>query len=133
LLAGSTAERSSPQVIDISESEMVLSLFLGAVDAGQYDDKLEVILKWVNRRMSEGHEERTKRALAELRLGDRVAFSEDVTPRYLRGVTGDVVAFDGDAVVVCLGRPLGRFRSGHIQSSPLGVVKLTAGQLAPET
>jgi hypothetical protein len=106
-------------------------MFIRGLEAGWYDDEIMPIYERLNQRHREAQEERDRRALAGLRLGDQVAFPADAVPKYLRSVTGKIVAFDGDGVVVCLGRPLGRFSTGHVRTSPLGIVKLAPGQ-APE-
>jgi hypothetical protein len=116
-----------PEVFDITQEQMLLGMFLGALDAGKYDDKLDVIAKWVERRRHDAEEERAGRALMGFRLGDAVIFIADPdVPPALHGVIGDIVAFEDREVVVNIGGPIGRFRSGPIRCAPRALVTLKA-------
>ncbi len=127
-----TPDGSDPGAPSAEAQRTLLVMFMRGLEAGWYDDEILPIYERLNQRHREAQEERNRRALAGLRLGDQVAFPADALPKYLRGVTGKIVAFDGDdGVVVCLGRPLGRFSTGHVRSSARGVVKLAPDQ-APE-
>lgn len=121
--------RPAPEVFDITEEQMLLGMFIGALEAGKYDDKLDVIANWVERRVHEAKEERAGRALMGFRLGDSVIFiaNPDVPPA-LRGVMGDIVAFEGSEVVVDVGRPVGQFQSGRIRCAPRALMTLNAGR-----
>jgi hypothetical protein len=44
-----------------------------------------------------------------------VAIGAEAQPKYLRGMTGKVHEIDGEVVVVCLGAPVGKFKSGHVR------------------
>jgi hypothetical protein len=101
-------------------------MFMVALSVGEYDGELEAIVELTHRRAQVVAEERAERARASLQVGDQVTFSLDISPQYLRGVIGEVIGFDGNSVQVCLGRAIGRFRSGHIQCSPLRLVKLSS-------
>lgn len=122
-----------PEVIDIPEEQMLLGMFIGALDAGRYDDKLEVIAKWVHRRIHEAEEERAGRALAGFRLGDEVVFTALTSPPCLRGMAGDIVAFHARKAVVRLGAPIREFPSGIVQCSPRDLFRLHAGRTEPTT
>ncbi|MGH9083070.1 MAG: hypothetical protein ACRDWN_06975, partial [Acidimicrobiales bacterium] len=56
--------------------------------------------------------------LARLSVGDRVRFADTAKPQYLRGATGEIHEFYEDLVVVCLDTHVGKFRSGHVRTSP---------------
>lgn len=107
---------------------MLLGMFLGTLEAGKYDDKLDVIAKWVERRVHEAKEERAGRMLMGFRLGDSVIFIADPdVPPALRGVMGDIVAFEGREVVVDVGRPVGPLQSRHVRCAPRALMTLNAG------
>jgi hypothetical protein len=55
------------------------------------------------------------RALQNITVGTRVAIGSEAQPKYLRGMTGEVHEIDGNTVVVCLGAPVGKFKSGHVR------------------
>lgn len=100
-------------------------MFIGALDAGKYDDKLDVITKWVERRRHDAEEERAGRSLMGFRLGDSVIFIADSdVPPVLRGVIGDIVAFEGREVVVNIGQHIDQFPSGHIRCAPRALMTL---------
>lgn len=112
-------------MLDITHEQMLLGMFIGALDAGKYDDKLDVIAKWVQRRRHDAEEERAGRALMGFRLGDSVIFIADPdVPPVLRGVIGDIVGFEGRQVVVNVGQPIDQFRSGHVRCAPRALVTL---------
>lgn len=50
-----------------------------------------------------------------MRVGDHVRLNHTVSPKYLRGQVGHVVAIDDDCATVRLRQPVGRFDSGEIQ------------------
>jgi hypothetical protein len=89
-----------------------------AIGAGLLDNDMWVVIEAVNRRMAVVDEQRTQRALAAFALHDRVRFADNAKPQYLRGATGEIHEFYEDKIVVCLDRPLGKFKSGHVRCPP---------------
>lgn len=89
-----------------------------AIAAGLLDDDMWVVIEAVNRRMAVIDEQRKQSALAAFALHDRVRFADNAKPQYLRGATGEIHEFYEDKIVVCLDRPLGKFKSGHVRCPP---------------
>lgn len=58
-------------------------------------------------------------AEAMLNVDDGVRRNQHATPRHLHGVLGVVVQRDQHAGVVCVHRPIGRFKSGKIRCPPV--------------
>jgi hypothetical protein len=72
----------------------------------------------------------SSKALAELTVGDRVRINHKASPQYLHGVEGTVTALDDHTAVVCVRRPVGRFKTGEIRCPPLvldRISQLTGG------
>ena len=59
-----------------------------------------------------------------LNVGDRVRINHHANPRYLHGIHGVVVELDEHTAVVCVHRPVGRFKSGEIRCPPLVLDRL---------
>jgi len=76
------------------------------------------MIEAINDRMADLQRIKTERALAHLSVGARVIITSSAKPQYLRGQTGEVHDIDGDTVIVCLDKPLGKFRSGHVRCAP---------------
>jgi len=91
---------------------------LGGRRRDELDHGLPQLIDAINARMAALAQLRTDEALARLALKDRVRFANTAKPQYLRGATGEIDEFYGDAVVVCLDTPVGRFASGHVRCSP---------------
>lgn len=89
-----------------------------AIQAGLLDDDMSAVIEAVNCRMAAIDRQRRRDALAHFALHDRVRFTDNAKPQYLRGATGKIHEFYEDKVVVCLDRPLGRFKSGHVRCPP---------------
>jgi hypothetical protein len=89
-----------------------------AIGAGLLDDDMWVVIEAVSHRMAAIDRQRRRDALAHFALHDRVRFTHNAKPQYLRGATGKIHEFYEDKVVVCLDRPLGRFKSGHVRCPP---------------
>ncbi|MGH8989478.1 MAG: hypothetical protein ACRDXC_12940 [Acidimicrobiales bacterium] len=89
-----------------------------AIGAGLLDDDMWVVIEAVNRRMGVIDELRKQSALAAFALHDRVRFADNTKPQYLRGATDEIHEFYEDKIVVCLDRPLGGFKSGHVRCPP---------------
>ena len=66
----------------------------------------------------------SQKALAMLNVGDRVRINHHANPRYLHGIHGVVVELDEHTAVVCVHRPVGRFKSGEIRCPPLVLDRL---------
>jgi hypothetical protein len=88
------------------------------VRAGNHDAELLALIDAINARTGELAKLRTAQAIARLSLHRRVVISADAKPQYLRGQTGEIHEIDGDIVVVCLDKPVGRFTSGHVRCPP---------------
>ena len=86
-----------------------------AIEAGHLGDELRSIANALNDRFAVLARLRAEHTLARIKVGGRVAIGADAQPQYLRGLTGEVHEIDGDMVVVCLGAPVGKFRSGHVR------------------
>lgn len=95
-----------------------IDALVGALRRGELDNALEEIIATINHRMAVTAEQRLHAARDQFSLHDRVRFDDRVKPQYLRGEVGEISEFIGDAVVVCLGAPLGKFKSGHVRCSP---------------
>ena len=86
-----------------------------AIEAGDLDDELTAIAGALNARWAEQARQRVERALQSITIGTRVAIGAEAQPKYLRGMTGEVHEVDGEVAVVCLGAPIGKFKSGHVR------------------
>lgn len=62
------------------------------IDDGEYDAGLEEIARAVQSRRDIVHRRAARRLLRELQKGDRVILTNKVTPRYLEGVSGTILA-----------------------------------------
>ena len=91
-------------------------LLLDQIAAGALDAHLVAIAQAIRARHELLHTINSQKALATLNVGDRVRINHHATPRYLHGVHGTVVELDDHAAVVCVHRPIGRFKSGEIRS-----------------
>lgn len=89
-----------------------------ALVAGQLDDALGLVIDAVNLRTRAIARERKEAALDRLVLHGRVRIADTARPQYLRGATGEIHELEEDLVVVCLDAPVGKFRSGHVRTSP---------------
>lgn len=89
------------------------------IAAGELDRHLTAIAEAVRARYELLHTVNSQRALATLNVGDRVRINHQASPRYLHGVHGVVVELDEQTAVVCVHRPIGRFKSGEIRCPPL--------------
>lgn len=112
-----TARRATPPV----ESERLL---LDQIAAGALDQHLTAIAGAIRVRYELLHTIKTHKALAMLNVGDRVRINHQATPRYLHGVHGVITELDDDIAVVCVHRPIGRFKSGEIRCPPLVLDRL---------
>jgi hypothetical protein len=97
---------------------------LDAIAAGELDDHLEALAAAVHARSALLHTVRSATVLATLCVGDLVRINERVSPRYLAGLYGAVVALDSGAATVRLEHPVGRFESGRVRCPPLALDKL---------
>lgn len=89
-----------------------------AIAAGLLDNDMTVIIDAVNRRTAVLDQQQRQAALAAFALHDRVRFADNAKPQYLRGATGEIHEFYENKIVVCLDRPLGKFKSGHLRCPP---------------
>ena len=86
-----------------------------AIEAGALDAELTASAGALNARWEEQARQRVERALEHITVGTRVAIGAEAQPKYLRGMTGEVHEIDGGVAVVCLGAPIGKFKSGHVR------------------
>ena len=96
---------------------------LDTIAAGELDDHLDALAAAVHARSRLVHTVRSATALATLCVGDLVRINERVSPRYLTGLHGTVVALDGEAATVRLAHPVGRFDTGRVRCPPLALDK----------
>jgi hypothetical protein len=113
-LAASTPAASPPPSTPDSER-----LLLDQIAAGELDAHLVAIADAVGARHQLLRTVTSHKALAMLNVGDRVRINHHATPRYLHGILGVVVELDQHAAVVCVHRPIGRFKSGEIRCPPV--------------
>ena len=92
---------------------LATAILLGLLDHG-----LPELIDAINARNRAITQLRTEEALVRLSLKDRVRFADTAKPQYPRGPTGESHEFYGDAVVLCLDTPVGRFTSGDVRSPP---------------
>jgi ribosomal protein L21E len=107
------------------------ALLLDQIVAGALDPHPTAIAEAVRARAMLLRTVSSSKALAELTVGDRVRINRQATPRYLHGVEGTVTEVDDQAVVVCVHRPVGRFKTGEIRCPPLVLDRIP--QLARES
>ncbi len=99
-------------------------LLLDEIAAGALDPHLTAIAEAVHARYELVRTINSQKALAMLSVGDRVQINHHASPRYLHGIHGVVVELDQHAAVVCVHRPIGRFKSGEIRCPPLVLDRL---------
>ncbi len=99
-------------------------LLLDQIASGELDAHLVAIGEAVRARHELLHTVCSQKALAMLSVGDRVRINRHASPRYLHGIQGVVVDLDQHAAVVCVHRPVGRFKSGEIRCPPLVLDRL---------
>ena len=97
---------------------------LDQIAAGELDPHLVAIAEAARARHELLHTVSSAKALAMLSVGDRVRINHHASPRYLHGVHGIVTELDGHTAVVCIHRPIGRFKSGEIRCPPLALDRL---------
>jgi hypothetical protein len=112
---------SSPPPNRPAEPERLL---LDQIAAGVLDRHLVAIAEAVHARHELLRTVNSQKALAMLNVGDRVRINHQASPRYLHGIHGVVVELDQHAAVVCVHRPIGRFKSGEIRCPPLVLDRL---------
>jgi hypothetical protein len=96
---------------------------LDAIAEGDLDDHLGAIAAAVEARRRLLHTIDSSHMLATLCVGDRVRIGQRVSPRYLAGLDGTIVALDDRAATVHLDVPVGRFESGRVRCPPLVLEK----------
>jgi hypothetical protein len=99
-------------------------LLLDAIADGELDHSLHALADAINARRHLLHTVKAATALAQLCVGDEVRINHTVTPKYLHGICGRVIDLDDDTATVCLHRPVGRFKSGHVRCPPLALDRL---------
>lgn len=96
-------------------------LLLESIAAGDLDDHLTAVADAVEARRHLLHTVRSATALGQLCVGDVVRINEKVSPKYLHGHQGRVVAIDDRCATVDLPYPVGRFRGGEVRCPPLAL------------
>ncbi|MGH2862053.1 MAG: hypothetical protein ACRDLT_11195 [Solirubrobacteraceae bacterium] len=99
-------------------------LLLDQIADGALDQHLTAIAEAIRGRYELLHTINTHKALAMLNVGDRVRINHQATPRYLHGIHGVITELDENIAVVCVHRPIGRFKSGEIRCPPLVLERL---------
>jgi hypothetical protein len=89
-----------------------------AIAAGSLDGGIPVLIDAINDRNAVIARLRYEEARERIVLNGRVRIKDSATPQYLRGLVGEVHGFAGDRVIVCLGEPVGKFKSGHVECAP---------------
>jgi hypothetical protein len=97
---------------------------LDQIAAGELDPNLTPIAEAVHARCELLQTVSSAKALAMLNVGDRVRINHHASPRYLHGVHGVVIELDQHTAVVCVHRPIDRFKSGEIRCPPLVLDRL---------
>jgi hypothetical protein len=100
---------------------------LEAIAAGELDEHLVAIADAVHARRQLLHTVRSARAIADLCVGDRVTFTNQIRPRYLEHELAEVIEVDDRTVTVRLWRPVGRFGDRELRCPPLALRKLDHG------
>jgi hypothetical protein len=116
----SAAPRPAPE-IDEREPERLL---FDQIASGALDPHLTQIAEAISARSLLLQTIASAKALAELTVGDRIRINSQATPRYLHGIEGTVVDLDEESAIVCVHRPVGRFKSGEIRCPPLVLDRL---------
>lgn len=83
--------------------------------AGELDSELPALIEAINRRHRDLQDRRAADAIAKLHVGDEVRIDHSVSPQYLHGLLGEIHQIDHQHAIVCLGQPVGRFKSGHVR------------------
>jgi hypothetical protein len=104
---------------------------LDAIAAGDLDDRLGAIAAAVEARRRLLLTVRSATALAALCVGDVVRMNEQISPRYLAGRHGTVLALDDHAATVRLEHPVGRFANERVRCPPLTLEKLPTAESVP--
>jgi hypothetical protein len=99
-------------------------LLLDQIAAGELDAHLVAIAEAVRARHELLHTVNSQKALAMLSVGDRVRINHHASPQYLHGIHGIVTELDGHTALVCVHRPIGRFKTGEIRCPPLVLDRL---------
>jgi hypothetical protein len=99
-------------------------LLLDQIASGELDPHLTAIAHAIRARFDLLQTTTSAQALATLNLGDRVRINDHANPRYLHGVQGVIVDLDEHSAIVCVHRPIGRFKSGEIRCPPLVLDRL---------
>jgi hypothetical protein len=99
-------------------------LLLDQIAAGELDPHLTAIAEAVHARHELLHTVNSQKALAMLSVGDRVRINHHASPQYLHGIHGIITDLDSHAALVCVHRPIGRFKSGEIRCPPLVLDRL---------
>jgi hypothetical protein len=94
-------------------------LLLDQIADGVLDEHLTAISEAVHARHELLATVNSHKALAMLNVGDRVRINHHAKPRYLHGIHGIVVELNQSNAIVCMHRPVGRFKSGEIRCPPL--------------
>ena len=97
---------------------------LDAIVAGDLDAHLVAIADAIHARRDLLRTVAAATSLAQLCVGDDIAFNQKVRPRYLTHEGATVLEVDDRSVVVRLWRPVGRFQDGVVRCPPLAVRKL---------
>jgi len=99
-------------------------LLLDAIADGELDHSLHALADAISARRHLLHTVKAATALAQLCVGDQVRINHTVSPKYLHGACGRVIDLDEHTATVCLQRPVGRFKSGHVRCPPLALDRL---------
>jgi len=113
-----------PPVFGLRPSGDPDRLLLDAIADGELDYSLHALADAINARRHLLHTVKAATALAALCVGDQVRINHTVSPKYLHGACGRVIDLDEHTATVCLHRPVGRFKSGHVRCPPLGLDRL---------
>lgn len=114
----------TPQATERPSAPEPERLLLDQIASGELDAHLVAIGEAIRARHELLHTINSQKALATLSVGDRVRINRHASPRYLHGIQGVVVELDPHAAIVCVHRPVGRFKSGEIRCPPLVLERL---------
>ena len=99
-------------------------LMLDQIATGELDPHLTAIAEAIRARFDLLQTINSARALAQLKIGDRVRINQHASPRYLHGIQGTIVHLDDHSATICVHRAVGRFKSGEIRCPPLVLDRL---------
>src|SRR5699024_4903327 len=94
------------------------------ITTGTLDAHLGTLQAAISKRHQDRRREASNQAAAQFQVGDRVALTEYIRPRYLQGATGTITGWALQNAIVHLDQPTGRSPGGEVRCPPLGLRRL---------